>query len=158
MKEGYVLYVLRVSKLRSIKIGITSFDRKDNRFKEITKAFGKIDFNRSFYYTSTSMKDIKNIEKALHLLLWRDSKELNSKASGHTEFFKEKRLSYVKAFLKKLDNTSIKNFNGPYQLNGSSKSKISFFLLLIFTSLGITGIYFFDFIESALRVLSYSIR
>lgn len=153
MKELYVLYILRVSKLRSIKIGLTSHDRKETRFKEIEKAFGKIDISKSFYYTSTSMKDIKNLEKALHLILWRDSKELCFKASGHTEFFKESKLEYVESFLKEVKSSGANKIYGPYLLNGTKKSSLSFFFLLIFFSISGTSMYFFEYINGLLHLL-----
>ena len=133
-EESYVLYVLRIPKVKAIKVGITSLDRYLTRFKEIEKAFGAIDKNKSMYFKSNSYKDIKNLEKALHLLFWKRKKELKTKGSGHTEFFYESSLESIIFIIKELKKKEYKNLKGEFRLNGLKKRLNIFYLTLIFTS------------------------
>jgi len=129
-KEFYVLYIVKINKRRAIKIGITSGDRYLKRFQEIEKAFGKININESFIYTSESMKDIKNLEKSLHLLYWKSSKELKVKGSGYTEFFKDSIYKSLIFLLKNLTKNEYKTLSKPIYLKDINKGKNYLYLYL----------------------------
>lgn len=128
--EKYILYILRVSKVRSVKIGITSFDRFERRRYEIERAFGKIDMASSRYFESTSLKDIKNLEKALHLIFWQDAKELKKRGngSGHTEFFNQSKLKSVLSLIK-LIQKDMSRVKGPFIINKKRSRAILWVLL-----------------------------
>jgi hypothetical protein len=130
--------------LKSIKIGITSIDRYFKRFAEIEKKFGKINQKESYFYTSESMKDIKNIEKSLHLLFWNNAKDIKINGSGKTEFFKETIDKDLKKLLKNIKK--IKKIKGPFSLMKRSNINtiaISISLLFIFYFFLVKYDYFF---------------
>ena len=129
--EKYVLYILRVPKQRAIKVGLTSFDRLDRRLSEIEKAFGRIDKKQSFYFTSKSMKDIKNLEKGCHLIFWKSSKTLPVVGSGHTEFFNQRVLKSVTTFFTNLQTHEMKTLSGPIFFSKRT-NKLKFILLGLF--------------------------
>ena len=143
--ELYVLYFLRIPKTKAFKIGITSFDRKEKRFKEIERDFGKIDLKKSYYYTSTSMKDIKNFEKAFHLIFWRYAKDLKA-GSGYTEFFKDYIFTNVSTLIYSLKKQH--KINGPITfINQKSfllqNLFVSTFLILLYIKID----YIYKFVE-----------
>jgi len=128
LKELYVLYVLYVG--RYIKIGITSYDRKDIRFKEIEKAFGKINKNKSFYYTSPSFKTIKNIEKALHYIFYEKQKTVGN-AGGSTEFFQKSIQTNLKNILKTIQKNNKLDLEFFKEKNENRLFLLSFFFSII---------------------------
>jgi len=122
-KEFYILYLILIPKIRAVKIGITNIDRFDKRFSEIEKAFGSINKYKSIFFISQSMKEIKNFEKSLHLLYWRESKELNQKGSGQTEFFNSKIFEYAHNTIKTLMLSPSIKIQGPYDFLGKKIEK-----------------------------------
>jgi len=151
-KEYYILYVLIIKKQKAIKIGITAFDRYEARFKEIETAFGKIDKINSIYFTSTSLKEIKNFEKSLHLLFWKDKKELKTKGSGYTEFFNQKIFDNIKKIIPILNKQTKSNLIGPIYFN---KTKISFIYIIFFIAISSISIYYFDLFINIFKNLKF---
>jgi len=112
--EEYVLYFLVIPKTKGFKIGITSKDRMFKRFAEIEKAFGPINKSKSIFYKSISLKDIKNTEKAMHIIFWKSKLDLKTKGSGYTEFIRRKEIDNAKKFL--LDIKHVNGIKGPFTL------------------------------------------
>jgi hypothetical protein len=140
-KEYYILYILNIPRLRAIKIGITSFDRFNNRLKEIESAFGKINKSNSYIVTSKSMKNIKNLEKSLHLISWKFKKNIkNNIKSGHTEFFNQNILKSILLLIKTINKTMNNELSNPQLI--IKKSYFKYYILLFFSIFSIF-IYFY---------------
>lgn len=149
-QEAYILYILKVNKVRGYKVGITSLDRVETRFKEIEKTFGSINLAESIYFKSNSNKNIKNLEKSLHLLLWNDSKDIQKRTngSGHTEFFKLNNFNELKKLVNTIKKLNIIQLEGPFKINQKKRFWFNFKYFLIISLLTLTGltIYYKDLI------------
>lgn len=147
IEEKYVLYILKINKIKAFKIGITSGDRYKNRFKEIETTFGKIDLKNSIFYKSNSMKTIKNLEKSLHLLLWENSKNLDKRknGSGHTEFFSLPLFEKIKKLVNTMKKEKLINIEGPFFLEEKNEitKKFSFLKLIYILGFSIFFTYYF---------------
>lgn len=132
IEEKYVLYILKINKIKAFKIGITSLDRYKARFKEIEATFGCIDTKNSIYFKSDSLKTIKNLEKSLHLLLWENSKNLDKRknGSGHTEFFSLNFFDKIKKLVNTMKKEKLIKIEGPFSLVETNEKK-SFILIKI---------------------------
>ncbi len=128
IEEKYVLYILKINKIKAFKIGITSGDRYKNRFKEIENTFGAIDKKHSIYFKSNSLKTVKNLEKSLHLLLWENSKDIKkrSNGSGHTEFFSLALFEKIKKLVNTMKKENLIRIEGPYSVEEIGQKRKSF--------------------------------
>lgn len=128
-KEYHIIYIMYIKKLRAYKVGISEVSRINQRLKEIEKAFGKVDKSRSYMYFSHSSKTIKNLEKGMHILCWKYSKDLNQNGSGKTEFFKQDIEFYLKEHFK--ISKKMYNLYGPVRLDGKRNSYLRYIYSLM---------------------------
>lgn len=149
VEEKYVLYILKINKIKAFKIGITSADRYKIRFKEIEATFGQIDIKNSIFYKSNSMKTIKNLEKSLHLLLWENSKNLDKRknGSGHTEFFSLNLFDKIKKLVNTMHKENLIKIEGPFFLENKKVAKSFGFLKIIYI-LFIVSVIVYNFKEN----------
>ncbi len=149
IEEKYVLYILKINKIKAFKIGITSADRYKTRFKEIEATFGQIDTKNSIFFKSDSMKTIKNLEKSLHLLLWENSKNIvkRNNGSGHTEFFSLNLFVKIKKLVNTMKQEKLIKIEGPFYLENRKVNKSFGFLKMIYI-LFVVSIIIYNFKEN----------
>ncbi len=145
MKKIHILYLIKNKSGKLLKIGKTSSDNEENRYKQIFLDFGHCNFEESYTVRSNNEEEISTLERILHKSFSKNRKNNYFKDGiGKTEWFEAHILKEVInhiEFLKK-NNKNYKNlgkitkkinvsFSIEKKENDFFKIAITFFFLAI---------------------------